>query len=74
MPQKKFPVTPPGIDPGTFRKMYINTVLIVIVCGCGTWSLILKEEQRVRLFQIYGAEEDICAEGDELPQHWGETG
>jgi hypothetical protein len=32
-------------------KMHLNTTVIAILYWCGTWSLILKEEQRLRVFQ-----------------------
>jgi len=43
--------------------MYINTIVIVILYGCGTWSLILKEEQRLRVFQNKVPKKIFAAEG-----------
>ena len=31
-------------------KIY-RTVILPVVCGCGTWSLILGEEARLRVFE-----------------------
>jgi hypothetical protein len=30
---------------------YSNAVLLVVLYGCETWSLTLKEEHRVRMFE-----------------------
>jgi hypothetical protein len=42
--------------------MYINTTVIVISYGCGTWSIILKEKQRLRVFQNRVLEKIFAAE------------
>jgi len=36
-----------------FRVSYIINVAIslVVLCGCETWSLILREERRLRMFE-----------------------
>jgi hypothetical protein len=34
----------------------------VVLYGCETWSLALKEENRLRVFEKQGAEEDIWTE------------
>jgi hypothetical protein len=45
-------------------KTYRNTILPVILYGCETWSLILKEEHRLRMFwnrvlrRIFGPKKD----------------
>jgi len=57
-----FPVFPPAltaIGKLCFMKfhldlkmnMYRNIILIVVLCGCGTWSVILREAHRVRVFE-----------------------
>jgi hypothetical protein len=32
-------------------KMYRNTILPVVLYGCETWSLALREERRLRVFE-----------------------
>ena len=32
-------------------KIYRNIVLPVVLCGCETWSLTLREERRLRVFE-----------------------
>ena len=39
------------------------TVVIVILNRCGNWSLILKEEQRLRVFQNKALKRIFAAEG-----------
>ena len=31
--------------------MKVTVILLVVWYGCGTWSLILKEERRLRIFE-----------------------
>jgi hypothetical protein len=43
---------------------YRTIILSVVLCGCETWSLILREEQRLRVFEnrvlrrIFGRKKD----------------
>ena len=45
-------------------KIYRTTIYPVVLCGCETWSLILMEECRLRVFQnrvlkeIFGGKRD----------------
>jgi hypothetical protein len=32
-------------------KMYKTIILPVVLCGCETWSLTLREEHRLRVFE-----------------------
>jgi hypothetical protein len=32
-------------------RLYITIVLLVILCGCETWSLTTREEHRLRVFE-----------------------
>jgi len=32
-------------------KMYETTILPFVLCGCETWSLTLREEHRLRMFE-----------------------
>jgi hypothetical protein len=38
-----------------------RTIILPVLYGCETWSLTLKEERRLRVFESRGAEENICA-------------
>jgi hypothetical protein len=42
--------------------IYRTVILPVVLYGCETWSLTLKEEHRLRVFENRRAEENICAE------------
>jgi len=45
-------------------KIYITVILPVVLNGCGTWSLTLREERRLRVFKnrvlrgIFGPKRD----------------
>jgi hypothetical protein len=45
-------------------KIYRTIILAVVFCGCGTWSLTLKEGHRLRVFgnrvlrKIFGPKRD----------------
>jgi hypothetical protein len=49
-------------------KIYGTIILPVVLYGCETWSLILREERRLRVFQnrvlrrIFGSRRDEVAE------------
>jgi hypothetical protein len=46
------------------NKIYKNIILPVVIYGCETWSLTLKEERRLRVFEnrvlrrIFGPKKD----------------
>jgi hypothetical protein len=42
-------------------RVHRTIILPVVLYGCETRSLTLKEEQRLRMFKKKGAEEDIWA-------------
>jgi hypothetical protein len=42
-------------------RIYKTVILPVVLYGCETWSLTLREEHRLRVFEN-GAEEDIWTE------------
>ena len=46
-----------------------KTVVVAILDGCGTWPLILKEEQRLWVFQNKVLKKIFAAGGYEVPQH-----
>ena len=54
-------------------KIYRTISLPVVLCGCVTWSLTLKEERRLRVFEnrvlrrIFGSKRDeVTGEGRKL--------
>jgi hypothetical protein len=48
--------------------MYRTIILPVVLCGCETWSLTLREERRLRVFEnrvlnrIVGSKRDVVTE------------
>jgi hypothetical protein len=42
-------------------KIYRTIILLVVLYGCETWSLTLREESRLRVFCEWGIEENIWA-------------
>jgi hypothetical protein len=50
-------------------RMYKTLVLTVVLYGCGTWSLTLREERRLRVFEncvlrrIFGPKRDEVTGG-----------
>ena len=55
-------------------KIYINIILPVVLYGCETWSLILREERKMRVFEnrvlrrIFGLKRDeVTGEWRKLP-------
>jgi len=62
-----------GAEPLVFRnlkiKLYRTIILPVVLCGCETCSLALREEHRLRVFEnrvlrIYGSK------GDKVKMEW----
>ena len=54
-------------------KIYKTTILPVVLYGCGTWSLTLREERKLRVFEnmvlrrIFGPRRDeITGEKEEI--------
>jgi hypothetical protein len=55
-------------------KIYRTVILPVVLYGCETWSLILREGHRLRVFEnrvlrrIFGSKrDDVTGEGRKLP-------
>jgi hypothetical protein len=50
-------------------RLYKNIIFLVVAYGCGTWSLILREKYRLRVFEnrvlrrIFGPKRDEVVEG-----------
>jgi hypothetical protein len=57
--------------------MYRTIILPVVLYGCETWSLTLREEHRLRVFEnrvlrgIFGPKRDEVRRGMEKVAHWG---
>jgi len=49
-------------------KIYRTIILPVVLCGCETWSLILREERRMQVFEnrvlrrVFGPKRDEVTE------------
>ena len=51
-------------------KMFRTVILPVVVYGCETWSLTLRDERKLRLFES-GVLRRICGpKGDEVTEEW----
>jgi hypothetical protein len=44
--------------------------LYVVLCGCGTWSLTLREEHRLRVFETRVLRRIFGPEMDEVTWEW----
>jgi len=51
-------------------KIYGTTILPVVVYGCETWSLTLKEERRLRVFENRVLRRIFGAKRDEVTIEW----
>ena len=56
------------------RKLKVNTyktiILVVVLYGCETWSLTLKEEYRLRVFENKVLRKIFGAKRDEITGEW----
>jgi hypothetical protein len=50
-------------------KIYKTIILPVVLYGCETWSLILREEHRLKCLRT-GAEENILTKREEVARGW----
>jgi len=51
-------------------KIYRTIILPVVLYGCETWSLILREECRVRVFENRVLRRIFGPKGDEVKREW----
>ena len=51
-------------------KIYRTIILYVVLYGCETWSLTLKEERRVRVFENRVLRRVFGAKRDEVTGEW----
>jgi len=43
-------------------KIYTTIILPVVLCGCETWPLTLREERGLRVLRIFGPKRDEVTE------------
>jgi hypothetical protein len=51
-------------------KTYRNIILLVVLYGCETWSLTLREEHGLRLFENRMLTRKFGPKGDEVTEGW----
>ena len=51
-------------------KMYRNIILPVVLYGCETWSLALREERRLRVFENRVLRRIVGPKRDEVTGEW----
>ena len=51
-------------------KIYITIILPIVVYGCETWSIILREEHRVRVFENRGLRRIFGPKRGEVTGDW----
>ena len=51
-------------------KTYITIILPVVLYGCETWSITLREEHRLRLFENKVLRKIFGAKKDEISDEW----
>ena len=79
--QWKIPITPAGIEPATIRfvAQHLNhcataqnrtIILPVVLYGCETWSLTLREERRLRVFENWALRGIFGPKKDEVTGEW----
>jgi hypothetical protein len=53
-----------------YIEIYRNIILPVVLCGCEIWSLILREEHRLRAFEKRVLRRIFGPKGDEAIEGW----
>jgi len=51
-------------------KIHRSTILPLVLCGCGTWWLTLREERRLRVFENRMLRRVFGPERDEVTGEW----
>jgi hypothetical protein len=54
----------------TFIRIYKTIILPVVLCGCETWSLTLKEEHRLRVYENRVLRRIFGPKRDEVTGEW----
>jgi hypothetical protein len=58
------------LSKNTKLKVYRTTILPVVFYGCETWSLTLREEQRLRVFENRVLRRTFGPKRDEVTGEW----
>jgi len=51
-------------------KIDITTILVFVLCGCKTWSVTRREENRLRMFQNRALRRLFGTKGDDVTVEW----
>ena len=51
-------------------KIYRTIILLVVLYGCGTWSLVVREERRLRMFENRVLRRVSGSKRDEVTEEW----
>ena len=51
-------------------KIYRTIILPVVLCGCETWSLTLREERKLRVFENMVLRRIFVPRRDEVTEEW----
>jgi hypothetical protein len=51
-------------------RIYKTIIFPVVLCGCETWSLILREEHRLRVFENRVLRKIFGPKRDEVGRKW----
>ena len=51
-------------------KIYRTIILPVVLCGCETWSITLREERRLRVFENMVLKRIFVSKRDEVTGEW----
>ena len=54
-------------------KIYITIILLVVMYGCETWSLTLREQRKLRVFEVMVLRRTFGPRRDEVTGGMGET-
>ena len=52
-------------------KIYKIIIMSVVLYGCETWSLTLREERRLRMFENRALRKTFEPKRDEVTEQWG---
>ena len=56
--------------PICYPKIYRTIILPVVLCGCETWSIILRENRRLRVFKNRVLRRIFGPKGEEATGEW----
>jgi hypothetical protein len=68
---RNFSKSPKNIYVNVKIKIYRTIILPVVLYGCETWSLILREKRRLRVFENRVLRRIFGAKRDEVTVEWG---